>query len=83
MINEISFILYDSIKPDLDESRLHKVGILLSMSDSNRLLAFYKYFQFNIDEKNNRNFETTANVVQKFQEFDSYIDLRFFVYFLN
>lgn len=48
ILNEISFVFYESIKSDLDETQIHKRGILDNVSSKNRLIGFFKYLQANI-----------------------------------
>ena len=83
-LNEISFVLYEGLKPDFDKQRIYKYGLLQSISDQNRLVAFFKYLQANIHEANEVQFKTCCRLLHNFSSFDDqYTDLRFLIFFLN
>mgnify|MGYP000853306148 CR=1 FL=1 len=83
LLNEISFVFYESIKSDLAESHINKRGILDNISTKNRIIGFFKYLQANILDSTAKQFNTCCKLILNFQSFDQYIDLRFFLYFLQ
>lgn len=83
ILHEISFVFYETIKSDLDEKHIHKKGILENISSKNRIIGFFKYLQANILDSTAKQFNTCCKLILNFQSFDQYIDLRFFLYFLQ